>query len=655
MEARIGHLHHRYRVHGTAPRTAALAARLAADAAERLPHVLADGLAQGLADDRTVYVLRRVRAAIAVRTGGSAGGDPVRRWGERLAGAIVESVAHDPGDGENLVRFDDQSHFVASFLADLLNGAAWGRWCYGAFAALRSRESGDVARRVLLDNAAHVPRILGLLERRGMLERLLAALGPAGVADVWRRGEATSLAADATAWRPLFVHAARLLERLGARPIGDDLVDACLVAHAGHDANVWGDRAALARAILDAARVLFGRLSDAFVKRPSAPDVRAAVVALDWLDTDVLAGGLEHLLRAPDTTVLPVRRPAQATPAQRRLLDALVELAARGGVALHRDAEMPANAVRLLAALVAQVPAWADDAAVRGIIDVVVAAWTVVERTPTPDRLLRAMASGNTREVDMLSTAAPSSERTALSDLARLGDAGATAVAALHASAGESDGDADEMAVETAGAGVFLLARAVLDARLASVLLDSGCPIRFEELLATLALRWSGQLDAGTCLFAGLASDTTVEALRAAWVPLTDAELDALVAAVDATFAGATGFAGDAVPSDERDLAAVEAGQLGVPSADRAVGRVAVALVRRWTRWLKQFASSSPAYVLGQFVRRPGRVVAGETTIRVEISRRPLDLVLEMAGYTADLEEVPWLGRRRLRFDLRAA
>jgi hypothetical protein len=34
----------------------------------------------------------------------------------------------------------------------------------------------------------------------------------------------------------------------------------------------------------------------------------------------------------------------------------------------------------------------------------------------------------------------------------------------------------------------------------------------------------------------------------------------------------------------------------------------------------------------------------------VEIERRPLDIVIEMAGYTADLERVAWLGGRSVRF-----
>jgi hypothetical protein len=37
-------------------------------------------------------------------------------------------------------------------------------------------------------------------------------------------------------------------------------------------------------------------------------------------------------------------------------------------------------------------------------------------------------------------------------------------------------------------------------------------------------------------------------------------------------------------------------------------------------------------------------------SILVGIDRRPLDIVLDRAGYTDDLERVPWLGRRHVHF-----
>ncbi|HEX5837393.1 MAG TPA: hypothetical protein VFY26_06155, partial [Anaerolineales bacterium] len=74
------------------------------------------------------------------------------------------------------------------------------------------------------------------------------------------------------------------------------------------------------------------------------------------------------------------------------------------------------------------------------------------------------------------------------------------------------------------------------------------------------------------------------------------------------------------------------------------------ALLRLWARWLRQFSDSSVPYLLEQFIRRPGRLYPGEAGLWVELEPRPLDIVLELAGYMAPLEGVPWLGGRTVYF-----
>jgi hypothetical protein len=77
---------------------------------------------------------------------------------------------------------------------------------------------------------------------------------------------------------------------------------------------------------------------------------------------------------------------------------------------------------------------------------------------------------------------------------------------------------------------------------------------------------------------------------------------------------------------------------------------VAFGLLRLWARWLRQFSDSSIPYLLEQFIRRPGRLYPGETGLWVELEPRPLDIVVELAGYMAPLEGVPWLGGRTVYF-----
>jgi hypothetical protein len=82
---------------------------------------------------------------------------------------------------------------------------------------------------------------------------------------------------------------------------------------------------------------------------------------------------------------------------------------------------------------------------------------------------------------------------------------------------------------------------------------------------------------------------------------------------------------------------------------------VACLLLRLWARWLRQFSSSGVPYLLSNFVRRGGRLRASGNVLTVELERGPLDIVVEMAGYLAELERVPWLGGGSVRFGLRGA
>jgi hypothetical protein len=91
-------------------------------------------------------------------------------------------------------------------------------------------------------------------------------------------------------------------------------------------------------------------------------------------------------------------------------------------------------------------------------------------------------------------------------------------------------------------------------------------------------------------------------------------------------------------------------GRLGLAYADLTVGLTAGALLRVWARWLQRFAGSSAPYLLDQFVRRSATVVPDTGQVLVELEPRPLDLVLEMTGYTAPLEHLPWLQGRRVVF-----
>lgn len=97
-------------------------------------------------------------------------------------------------------------------------------------------------------------------------------------------------------------------------------------------------------------------------------------------------------------------------------------------------------------------------------------------------------------------------------------------------------------------------------------------------------------------------------------------------------------------------LAALESGRLGLAATDLSLALAASVILRAWAYWLPRFAGSSVPYLLEQFIRRPGWVAIDSAQITVIPASRPLDVVIETAGYLADLEQVPWLGGRRVRF-----
>jgi hypothetical protein len=100
-------------------------------------------------------------------------------------------------------------------------------------------------------------------------------------------------------------------------------------------------------------------------------------------------------------------------------------------------------------------------------------------------------------------------------------------------------------------------------------------------------------------------------------------------------------------------FAALGQGRLGTPDADSTLALLTCVLLRLWARWLGRFSSSSIPYLLENFIRRGGRLHAGRDCLLIELERRSLDIVLEMAGYVAELERVPWLDGGRVRFSLR--
>ena len=94
-------------------------------------------------------------------------------------------------------------------------------------------------------------------------------------------------------------------------------------------------------------------------------------------------------------------------------------------------------------------------------------------------------------------------------------------------------------------------------------------------------------------------------------------------------------------------------GRAGRPGPDLLVELMASGLVRLWARWLRGFSAASVPYLLDELVRRPGLVRRDGTGVYVELDPRPLDVVLEIAGYIGDLSAGPLPGERDVTIRIR--
>lgn len=775
MDGRIGRLHSHYRVVSAQGRASGLASRL-----DRIMHgplikSYEHALDEAFRGDESVYVLRRVEMKTTLMvTESTTDSGLAQRWGERLAGAVVRAVAGKAVEGATFVRFDNQADYVAHFIVALLSGRAWEQWFYGAFAPLRNLAVPHALSRVLLDNREHLPSILGYTHRYGELDSLVAALDPQTRRSLWQDNSQPNM--DVEAVRPLFQSARHLVDDLelwtGARPEGEELFQAYL--QTAPPSADWQDRRGLTISVCDVLRFFFARgylrLADDVSDERFLMLLGKTLEGFDWLDGEWLQASLLELLgRSNERRVaeLPVRGASHApSPRQRELLAALAGAVAEGGVHLSGDgSDFTADALRLLALLVARAPQWADDAAAKAMIQNLLTASAALRQSHSPAefmlRLRRRDVEGALRllveERGTSHTEGASHAKSACRFVSGLGE---QALALVEKLAGESPEAELTNGVESDCAGVSLLLRTLLDVRLHVLAEETSYPPQAGELksapmlLLSLALPLCGEaavaddnrLDGGLCLLAGLKERPTLDALRAYWFesdasahtrfqaallnvaagqrllqpsvmhlfrvslndsqtvlvagdesallwPLgrvveTDAEIQATIIEWLGVWEDATGVRpllvvdelivisdalrrerGVTVAVTEQEelrvahetgragllaaFAALDQGRLDMPDADSTLSLVTCVLLRLWARWLGRFSSSSVPYLLENFVRRRGAVYVDRNGLLVELERCALDIVLEMAGYVAELERVPWFDSGRVRFRLR--
>jgi hypothetical protein len=430
----------------------------------------------------------------------------------------------------------------------------------------------------------------------------------------------------------------------------------------------------------------------------------------DWLDWPELERALDAMTAskpsdAAAVLTLPARRGTAATSRQLDMIAAVVAAIRASGVRFTEGAGEAA--LRIMVALDRHDQRWSDDALALELIEHICALSWCAARTgnfvllhdaldpsrPPPD--LRGLEADEQLRV-----------RRAAHALRRMHAARDDIVRAVASRVGRPMAAAASQSIPTRCAGLFLLVRALIDARLPQVLARAEYPTadraqQSKLFLAALGSAWAGACDAGLAVWSGL-DEWLGSDLESAWsradndAALQSEMLRLLVAQrviepgeirvyglESATVAGdssglvypvgvASAASADglverwrnatgceprvaiAEPSEcERLMRVLQALQPQVslpPEAALTIALTATGLLRVWAKWLRRFAHSGAEYLLAQMIRRAGVLHVSPREITVVMEEKGLDVVLEMAGYLAPTPKAPWLGDRVIRF-----
>ena len=656
MEGRIAHLRSHYRLVGTRVAAPAVVSRLDRVLREEVMRSYGEALESALAGDDSVYVLRRVKVrANIVLDADTTDEQLAKKWGQHLAATVMRAIARGEDDAGNLVRFENQADYVASFLVALLKREEQRHWFYGKFAELQTLDKKTAIRRVLLENISHVPAILAYVHRYGEIDSLIATLDAETKQALW--WPESEQRDDLEISRSLFTTAAQFVQKLGSwtgppPQDGDEMFRRYW--ESGPPFSDWRDPRSLAESVLEVVRYFFARGYLASSQDVATVSLRLgeALEDFEWLDRDWLRSSVLELFdrrnHAPSITPdLPLRvSTGRATPRQRELLAAIA-----GAV---DDANLAGNdplaaSLKILALLVDAAPGWAEDSAAKVMIENLVAVGTAV-----PDQRARAefLARLRRRDVEgavcLLPLAARESVRDACRAVAALGEPALELLEKLA----QTEAKPLTGGIESECAGLALLFRPMLDARLHALSDEEAFPSAGEwppvvMLFVLVAHRIvgdvafiDGRLEPGLCLLTGMEPAPRLDDLRAVWREAEAADYSNFHNAVLRIAAG-------------HRLDFLDLEETNSPNLDRTIAAVTCLLLRMWARWLRGFSDSSQEFLIDSFFRRPGRIYAAKDFLLVELDQRPLDVVMEMAGYLADLELVPWLPGKRIKFSLK--
>jgi hypothetical protein len=632
MDGRIGDLHVRYRTPRGSLATAAGIPAVDRALATRLGDAIAERLGRVLPPDPSVIVVRELTARVALGPSDwSLDARAVDRISRASCAALADVLHADPPD--LVMRFDDEPAFIGSFIVDLLGGTAWDRWYFGAFQRYRDGDMKATLAAVLEDHRQYAPLVFAWLARRGRLAAVLSLIGSAAARRLVAGGPGPAVATPPDLG-VLIQAATQLLHAIGWSGQSDEAVQEAVAAYlaTGPVPPSWRDRRSLSAWVLacaDGTAAALARAGFARAHPPARDTVRGLLAgALDWLDRTWIEEGVFHQPgpEGPGRDETPPSRQV-LTVAHQRALAALAQLVQDRRARLDRDMDGDALVVRLVAAL-AGICGTAEpvDRALIVSVERIAAAWLAIRNSPVDRTAVRSALA------ESPAANATSGDPHLADRIAVVRGTAAPALAVLRALVAVTMHDEDGPAEPTQNGGLFLLVRGVLDVRLPALARDAGVP--FDLLLAGLAAEWFDArppYDAPTALWTGR-EDVDLAALKH-----LDGRLAMLRDALVQVLADQRCL--DTPPADALEAAPIAA--------------IAWLVIRAWSRWLPGLSTASVPFLLGKGLTRWARVATTAATIDVALDPKPLDVVLQMAGYLRPLDTVAWLNGRRLVFSVR--
>lgn len=138
----------RYQLPADHPDPESLKRRLDETVMTALPEMLGT-LTSALGGDDAVVLIQRLEMDFVLNAGCEKT-RIARHWGQRILRELMIALHTEKGNG--IARYPSRAAFVARFLADLVQGQAWGKWYYRQFDGLRMLPSSAALRTALCDS-----------------------------------------------------------------------------------------------------------------------------------------------------------------------------------------------------------------------------------------------------------------------------------------------------------------------------------------------------------------------------------------------------------------------------------------------------------------------------------------------------------------------